>query len=76
MARFYGSMSGGRAEVTRTGSKNNGIQAHLRGWDVGIQVFCEVNEKGEDVCNVYLTSGSNHSHKEKFIGSYTQNDLK
>ena len=58
MSHFYGSMQGGRGETTRTGTKNSGLSAHVRGWDFGVKV--EINHvKGENVVHVYKTGGSN-----------------
>lgn len=40
--------------------------AHIRGWDVGIRVT--VNPEGTRL-DVYLTTGSNNSGKDEFLGS-------
>ena len=60
MSRFYGSMQGSRGEVTRCGTKNSGIHARVRGWNIGI--VAEVRECGKcggDRVFVGLSGGSN-----------------
>ena len=76
MAHFFGEMRGSKGIVTRLGSKNSGIHAHIRGWDLGVETFVEVNENtGEDTVFVYLTSGSTGNIQKKYIGSFTLKDL-
>jgi len=74
MSRFYGSMHGSRGEVTRQGTPNSGITAHIRGWNVGVRTQVR-NEDGEDVIYIYLTSGSNGSEPDKYIGTYRIADI-
>ena len=76
MSHFYASIQGNKGEATRQGSANSGITGHIRGWHVGIKVNCYVNDNGEDVCQVSLTSGSGEAFTSKFIGEYTREDLK
>ena len=66
MARLYGSLQGDRKQVTRRGTVNSGIRAHVRGWNVGVEVIGKVkgyNKKnksdGFDYFEIYATSGSN-----------------
>jgi len=76
MAHFYGNMQGNRGECTRCGSKTSGINAHIRGWGVGVRTVVTVDANtGEDVVAVYLTSGSNGDKPTKQIGIFTRNDL-
>ena len=60
MARFYGSMKGAaKTEATRTGTPNSGLEAHIRGWRVGVWVGAYVDpETGKDCLIVYRTGGS------------------
>lgn len=53
MSHFYGSMQGNRGAATRQGSKNSGIEAHVRGWNVGVSVDCQHDTI--DRCRVYAT---------------------
>ncbi len=70
MAHFYGSVHGNGPEATLTGSKNGGIMAHARGWDVGARVAVRVDSDGSDVVDVYLTRGSNDSSTARFLGTF------
>jgi len=66
MAHFYAEIQGNRGEATRMGTKDSGMRAHIRGWNVGVKVYCTYNEEtGEDEIEVYKTSGSNgYGHSE------------
>lgn len=72
MAQYYANVSGSRGtEVTKTGTKQSGMSAHIRGWDTGVKVeLSHVN--GEDVVKVYRTGGSNRNHDYILIAQYTQ----
>jgi len=63
MAQFYGSLQGNRGTATRMGTKNSGIEAHVRGWHTGIKIVCYVDEKGNDVCEAHETGGSSNPSK-------------
>jgi len=68
MSRFYASVEGqAQTPATRRGSPNSGIRGHLRGWDVGISVACEVDSEGKDVCTVWATGGSNGHRNDLLI---------
>lgn len=68
MARFYGSVEGqARTMATRRGSENSGLVAHIRGWNVGVRVVCEVDGQGRDVVRVYETGGSNSGSSGKLL---------
>lgn len=71
MARFYANVQGSRGEATRMGTPASGITAHIRGWDVGIQVDIQ-DVNGSDVCYVYKTGGSNGRVSRELIGTFTQ----
>ena len=60
MARFYGDIQGHRGEATRMGTPNSGIQAHIRGWNVGarIQASTDPDDQKLDRIEVYQTGGS------------------
>ena len=61
MARFFGEMRGHRGRATRIGYQ--GLQAHIRGWNVGVEVSCRIVD-GHDVIEVHETGGS-HSPSSK-----------
>ena len=52
-------MQGQRGMASRLGNAKTGITAHVNGWNCGIQVIAHVNDKGEDVFDVWQTGGSN-----------------
>jgi len=66
MAQFYGEMQGTRGEVSRCGSKNIGLVAHVRGWDVGAKIYMS-HDNGKDVCEVYSTCGSHKPQVQRLI---------
>ena len=71
MAHFYADIQGNRGEATRMGSKDSGINGHIRGWGSGARVQCSVDRDGNDVVDVYATSGSGsygQRNKGKAIG--------
>ena len=77
MSHFYADIQGNRGEATRQGSKKSGIRGHIRGWNVGAEVYCFYDEKtGKDTVNIYLTGGSSGRHSSSFLGSFTEEDLK
>lgn len=70
MARFYGELWKASQEhrtVSRTGSANSPLNAHIRGWHSGVQIYCYA-AGDEDILELYLTTGSNGNVREKFIG--------
>lgn len=75
MSHFYADIQGNKGTATRCGTKNSGIDGHIRGWNIGARVFCYVNDQGEDECKVVLTPGSGHGGKSKTLGTFTENDL-
>ena len=75
MSRFYASISGqAQTQATRRGGKESGIEGHIRGWNIGIKVVGQ-DEKGNDVFDVYLTSGSTGSRPSRHIGTFRREDL-
>ena len=71
MSQFYGSMQGGRGEATRCGTKNSGMVAHIRGWDIGAKVIC-FHENGKDIVRVYKTGGSKMQQPTELIAEITE----
>jgi hypothetical protein len=74
MAQFYADMQGNRGSASRMGTKDSGMHSHTRGWDVGVRVSM-VHVNGKDVAHVYLTSGSNGSKGERYLGCYEATDV-
>ncbi len=80
MAHFYGEI-GSRSsrnhrisKATRTGTKSNGMSAHVRGWSVGARIELSHDEKRNvDVVRVYRTSGSHASASDVLLAEYEEN---
>lgn len=70
MSHFYGELRGqGKKEVTKSASKNSGIEGHLRGWSIGVKVILEYKEGIGDVIHIYKTSGSSGGNKDMLIAT-------
>lgn len=68
MAHFFASIQGSRGEATRLGGKSSWISGHVRGWNVGVEVKGRIAGNGEDVFEIYATSGSSNEKKQKLLG--------
>jgi hypothetical protein len=70
MARFFLSARNGRhnSKEMTYGGRASIDNAHVRGWDVGIQVECIKLTDG-DRLDVYMTGGSHAAGGRTFIGS-------
>ncbi len=64
MSHFYADIQGNRGGATRGGSKDSGINGHIRGWHSGVRVACYVDDEGRDVVDVYATHGSGYSGRK------------
>ena len=61
MSPFYGEMTGSRGSrgtVTKQGTKEYGLSAHIRGYNIGVRIYC-YNLDGKDIIAIYKTTGSN-----------------
>ncbi len=67
MAQFYAEIQGNRGAATRIGTKKSGMWAHIRGWHVGVKVYCQVNAEGKDEIQVYKTGGSSGAGHEELL---------
>ena len=59
MSHFYAEIQGSRGRASRCGTKGGGIWSHVRGWDIWVKVYCDVDEEGRDRLMVFKTGGSN-----------------
>ncbi len=70
MSHFYAEILGNRGGASRTGTKESGMYAHIRGWHLGIKVVL-VHEDGRDVIRAYRTGGSSGvPPKDAFLGEW------
>ena len=65
MAKLFGEMRGTRGTVTRC--SNSIITTHIRGWNLGIKVFADIDENGNEVFEVYRSKGSNDVNNLKHL---------
>lgn len=74
MAHFYATVESTRKPVTKTGTKSTGMEAHVRGWNVGCKVVLE-HENGKDIVRVYRTAGSAGHGRDILITEYSESEL-
>ena len=71
MSRFYGSLKGSaKTTVTRRGHASSGLEAHVRGWDIGVRAECAAIG-GKDAIYLYTTGGSNEPERRDLIATIT-----
>ncbi len=76
MAQFYANIQGNRGTATRMGTKESGMDGHIRGWDIGCHVWMRYNEETkQDECTIELTSGSNSRQNSIRLGTFITKDL-
>jgi hypothetical protein len=68
MAHFYGEIQGSRGATTRCGTKNSGMDCHVRGWDIGARLKV-THKDGQDYIEVFVTSGSKAKTPDKLAGT-------
>ena len=76
MNRFYGSLTGqAKTTATRRGGTDSGVRAHVRGWDIGVEVWmhpCPYCKTG-DAFTVKQTGGNNDPSYDYHLGTYCRN---
>ena len=76
MAHFYADIQGDRGTATRTGTKNSGINGHIRGWGSGINIRAIYNsETNKDIFLISITGGSNNPTIKERIFTLTENKI-
>lgn len=76
MSRFYGEVKGSRGKASRMGGVGSGFWGHIRGWNVGVEVDCRVNDDGEDEFTVWKTGGSLDKLPRVIIAQITEKKMK
>jgi len=75
MARFYGEIQGkAKTKASRLGTEKSGLIAHIRGWNVGVFIRCEVDEDGKDTLRIYRTKGSNNPTLQESIAEIKEGE--
>ena len=70
MARFRGTIEGGRGQASRLGNSVSGLETTANGWDQGVEVVAHA-DMGADIHRVYATGGSGHRGGRKLIAEIT-----
>lgn len=65
MAKLFGEMKGARGAVTRC--SNSILTSHVRGWNLGIKVFADIDNDGNEVFEIYQSKGSNDVNNLKHL---------
>ncbi len=55
MSHFYGTLKGGRAEVTRTGHRTTGLHTVAASWAGAVHVDLHIDDQGRDCFRVTQT---------------------
>ena len=72
MAQFRGTVEGGRSVASRLGHKTTGLATECNGWDTGVKVEAQWNEKLQcDEFYIFHTNGSSMKHKFVQIAKIT-----
>lgn len=64
MAHFYATIKGKSSERGAVGTKNSGLTAHVRGWNVGARIDCSYSDTfKKDTIKITSTMGSNNKNQ-------------
>jgi hypothetical protein len=70
--RFAATISSSQ-HATTTSKYGNDLNAWIRGWDFGIEVFAKPTVEGDDVFEIWIAGGSNaRSNGRKYLGMVTK----
>lgn len=61
--KLAGSLRGWNQATEVTRYSNEGIEAHLRGWDFGLNIEMRVSEDGIPTYEIWETGGSHNTSK-------------
>lgn len=79
MARFRGTVQGGRSEASRLGHASSGLHVTCNGWAIGLTAYLtayiDADSKDRDRLTIYVTGGSNDRRKETLVGTYYADTL-
>jgi hypothetical protein len=69
MSRFYGTLKSERKTISSKGGVRE-MNAHVRTWGHGIEVYYYIGDSGQTYCVVYETGGSEAPGKRKLLKEY------
>jgi hypothetical protein len=58
MAKFFGTVQGGRGQATRLGHAGSGLKVSAQSWDGSVIVRLFTDDKGEANCVIAVGAGS------------------
>ena len=61
MSKMYASITADASKSEATKRAHKFANAHVRGWDIGVEINAYTTDEGKQVFEVYQTSGSNGS---------------
>lgn len=67
MARFRGTLKGGRGQASRLGTPNSGLTTQTNGWGRGITVYAQAHGDS-DRFYVHVTNGSSQAQDSRCVG--------
>ena len=69
MSRFYGTVHSSNYKTVASRRGHDDVNGHIRGWDAGVKVHGYKSTDDSDEFQIYLTSGSRDSRRDKFLGT-------
>ena len=74
MAQFIGYVHGQRNEASRLGSKNSGLTAIAKGWNIGGKIDMS-HRAGQDTIQFFLNGGSNNRYGSNYFLELSENEV-
>lgn len=74
MSRFYAQIQGNRGMASRCGTKGSGMWSHTRGWHIGVEIDCYVDDKDRDNILVYKTGGSSGGKSKELVAHFVEGE--
>ena len=65
MSKMYASITSDCTKTEGTKRAHKFANAHVRGWDIGVEINAYTTDEGKQVYEVFKTGGSNGSRLEK-----------
>ena len=71
MSRFYGTVHSSNFKTVASRRGHTDVNGHIRGWDSGVKVHGYKATDDSDVFQIYITSGSGDSRRDRYLGLVT-----
>ena len=69
MSRFYGTVHSSSYKTVASRRGHSDVNGHIRGWYAGVKVHGYRATDDSDEFQIYLTSGSADSRRDRFLGT-------